>query len=122
MLPVSRDDVAALHRLRIRFKRLRYTAEMLDRFTGVGQSKKKGASGDKRRSTFAKIAKQAQRMQKHLGTLHDADVALETVAAAESLAEDDKEALTKGLLALRARLVDESVDAVEALPSTTLGS
>lgn len=125
MLPVSRDDVDALHRLRIRFKRLRYTAEMLDRFTGVGQSRKKASRKNRgremRRSSFAKIAKQAQRMQKLLGTLHDADVALATVAASATLDEDQKQPLTVGLLGLRRRLVDESVDALEALPSHVLG-
>ena len=121
MLPVARDDVAALHRLRIRFKRLRYTAEMLDRFTAVGQSKHKGKARDEPRS-FAKIAKQAQRMQKHLGVLHDADVALETVAACEMLAAKDRDELTRSLLTFRARLVDESVNAVQALPPWVLGS
>lgn len=127
MLPVSREDVAALHRLRIRFKRLRYTAEMLDRFTSVGQRRKKSSgsndasAGGSRRSSFAKIAKQAQRMQKLLGTLHDADVALETVATSEMLTEEERLALRRGLTALRQRLVDESVDAVEALPSYVLG-
>ncbi len=126
LLPASRDDVEALHRLRIRFKRLRYTAEMLDRFTGVGQSRKKARRNEPRgeapkRSPFAKTAKQAQRMQKLLGTLHDADVALETVAASEGLREEERRPLTEGLLALRRRLVDESVEALEALPAYVLG-
>jgi CHAD domain-containing protein len=118
LLPISRDDVAALHRLRIRFKRLRYTCEMLDRFVGAA---KEGKGTKKRDAAFGKVAKQAKEMQKCLGLLHDADVAIETVAASDSLAADDRDAVTRGLLELRSKLVDESVDRLEALPPWVLG-
>lgn len=120
MLPVSKDDVAGLHRLRIRFKRLRYTAEMLERFTSVGKPRKK-EKPPQRRSSYAKIAKHAQRMQKLLGTLHDADVALHAADAAEALGDEERRVVKSGLRSLRARLVDESVAAVEGLPPWVLG-
>lgn len=114
LLPVARDDVAGLHRLRIRFKRLRYTCEMLDRFIGVAHKGKKS-------SQFAKIAKPAKEMQKILGLLHDADVAIATVAATDALAAEDRDAVTRGLLELRSRLVDESVSRLDAISPSVLG-
>jgi CHAD domain-containing protein len=111
LLPIARDDVAGLHRLRIRFKRLRYTAEMLERFM-------KAVKGGKKRKNapYARVAKHAQQMQKELGLLHDADVALETVAADGDLAPEHRAALTTALLELRGQLVDRCLERLSRLP------
>lgn len=63
-------DGAAMHALRIRFKRLRYTAEL---FAGV--------LGDDAHA----IAKAAAKMQKRLGELHDLEVAMARVGRARGL-------------------------------------
>ncbi|HEY1696398.1 MAG TPA: CHAD domain-containing protein [Polyangiaceae bacterium] len=76
------DDPAALHRLRIAYKRVRYTAE-----------------------TFAEalpreapaIASRAARMQARLGDLHDVDVAIACVRRARSLPPDARAELCEAL-------------------------
>jgi len=79
-------DVAAMHELRIRYKRLRYTAELLAAPLGA---------------TAARLAKHAARMQKHLGELHDIDQALVTLGRARGLGAATKRAVVAALSATR---------------------
>lgn len=65
-------DVVAMHELRIRWKRLRYSAELFA-----------PALGDR----AAPLVKSSTRMQKRLGDLHDHDEALLRVARARGLPE-----------------------------------
>ncbi len=70
---VETDDVAGLHQLRIAYKGLRYTTELL---------------GDALPSDVAAMAAPAARFQKRLGEIHDMDVARATLARARSLGPD----------------------------------
>ena len=81
------DDVPATHRLRIAYKRLRYTVE---------------AFAEALPPDLAAIAQPAARMQSRLGALHDTDVALASVRRARSLTPLGREALIGGLTRLRA--------------------
>jgi CHAD domain-containing protein len=68
-------DGEALHRLRIAYKRLRYTAETFE---------------DALPSDLAALAQPAARFQSRLGDLHDADVAIGCVRRARSLSPDGR--------------------------------
>jgi CHAD domain-containing protein len=83
------DDAAAMHALRIRFKRLRYTAEL---FTPV--------LGDE----AARIAKEASRLQTKLGDLHDLDEALVRMGRAWGLPAEVRTAVIEALRAARAHM------------------
>jgi CHAD domain-containing protein len=118
LLPVERSDVDGLHRLRIRFKRLRYTCEMLGQLMpGADAAASLRASG----TNHAAIARHAARMQKLLGLLHDVDVALDTVGADEAMAEASREHLAAALTVLRRRHVDRGMAALLSLPDALLG-
>jgi len=122
-LPVDRADAAGLHRLRIRFKRLRYTAEMLGQFmtnSDAAASLRVAAppAGD---VNYGAVAALASRMQKTLGLLHDADVVLDAVADTDELSDDLREEVTAALLRMRVRLVDHSIERLTALPDELLG-
>jgi CHAD domain-containing protein len=84
---VPLDDVEATHRLRIAFKRLRYTVEA---FAGALPADLAGLSAP------------AARMQSRLGNLHDTDVALACVRRARSLSPPGREALVASLERVRA--------------------
>jgi CHAD domain-containing protein len=88
-LAPSTADPPTMHALRIREKRLRYTAEI---FAEVlpGQSKH--------------LAKDAARMQKKLGELHDLDQAIAVVLQARSLSRPTRPAVLQALRAARAAL------------------
>lgn len=86
---VTADDAAAMHALRIRFKRLRYTAEL---FTPV--------LGDE----AARIAKEASRLQTKLGDLHDLDEALVRMGRAWGLPAEVRNAVIEALRAARAHM------------------
>lgn len=78
----SPDDPEALHRLRIAFKRLRYTVEAFagalpEQLTSLGPS--------------------AARMQTRLGDLHDVDVALGCVRRARALTHESRADLVAAL-------------------------
>jgi CHAD domain-containing protein len=79
-------DGAAMHALRIAFKRLRYTAELLAPALGEGA---------------AAVAKASAKMQKRLGELHDVDEALVRVARARGLPDPVATALRRALLRAR---------------------
>jgi CHAD domain-containing protein len=66
------DDAEALHRLRIAYKRLRYTAETF---------------ADALPSDLSALAQPAARFQGRLGDLHDVDVALGCVRRARTLSD-----------------------------------
>jgi CHAD domain-containing protein len=80
-------DPAAMHALRITFKRLRYTAELFAPLLGEGA---------------AATAKFAARMQKRLGELHDLDEALARVARARGLSPAARSAVHRALVQVRA--------------------
>jgi CHAD domain-containing protein len=80
-------DVAAMHELRIRFKRLRYTAELFAPILGDGS---------------AAVVKSAARMQKRLGELHDVDEALLRIRRARGLDERTVRSLRRALVRARA--------------------
>jgi CHAD domain-containing protein len=81
-------DASAMHALRIRFKRLRYTAEL---FAPVLPA------------PVAALSKPAARMQKRLGELHDLDEALVRVGRARSLSEPAAAAVRRALVRARVK-------------------
>ena len=76
------DDSAALHRLRIAYKRLRYTAETF---------------AESLPTDLAALAQPAARYQGRLGDLHDVDVALLCVRRARGLSEEARAELLAAL-------------------------
>jgi CHAD domain-containing protein len=82
------SDGGAMHALRIRYKRLRYSADLFAPLLGEGA----GA-----------LAKEAARMQKRLGELHDLDEALARIRRARGLPEATRTAVTRALTRARAR-------------------
>jgi CHAD domain-containing protein len=87
LLGARPTDVARMHALRIRYKRLRYTAELFSPVLGE-------------RADAA--AKAAARMQKRLGELHDLDEALARIQRARSLPRPARTAATRALRRARA--------------------
>ncbi|MFO0674919.1 MAG: CHAD domain-containing protein [Polyangiaceae bacterium] len=85
-LVASPDDAEALHDLRIRFKHLRYVAEIF---------------GDALPPDLAELAKSAAVFQKRLGEIHDIDVAVDTLERSRALHPDGRTLLLRGLAALR---------------------
>jgi CHAD domain-containing protein len=79
-------DVAAMHALRIRFKRLRYTAELFAPLLG---------------DEVRRIAKGAAKMQRRLGDLHDLDQALVRVRRARGLPPRSRTAVLRALRSAR---------------------
>jgi CHAD domain-containing protein len=81
-------DAPAMHALRVRFKRLRYTVEL---FAPVMAE------------PAASLAKPAARMQKRLGELHDLDEALVRVGRARSLSDPAVAAVRRALVRARVK-------------------
>jgi CHAD domain-containing protein len=100
----SPEDARALHRLRMAYKRLRYTVETL---------------ADALPHDLAALAEPAARMQSRLGSLHDVDVAVGCVRRARSLSEVGREALLAGLAHARAACVAAYLDADRAAAVAT---
>ncbi|WP_437689933.1 CHAD domain-containing protein [Sorangium sp. So ce176] len=88
-------DGAAMHALRIRFKRLRYSAETFSPLFG---------------ERAERTAKSASRLQRRLGQLHDVDEALAQMRDAEGLSPDERAAVTDALGAERARLAHKATE------------
>jgi CHAD domain-containing protein len=88
LLGGSASDIAGMHALRIRYKRLRYTAELFAPILGE-------------RATA--LAKGAARMQKRLGELHDLDEALARVRRARALSSPTRATVGRALHAARTR-------------------
>ncbi len=82
-------DGRAMHELRIRFKRLRYSAEAFAPLLGERASR---------------AAKSAARMQKRLGQLHDIDEAMVRMGRAWGLRASERAAVLEALAAERARI------------------
>ncbi len=80
------EDVESMHALRIREKRLRYTAELFTNELG---------------EDAARLTKHATRMQRRLGELHDVDDALLAVTRARGLAKATQQATTAALRVAR---------------------
>jgi CHAD domain-containing protein len=109
----ARPDAATpdgQHRLRIRWKRLRYTAELFS---------KAFAKDSPAFAALAQRVKTATRMQKRLGELHDVDEAIAAVSRAERLDAGDRMVLHHRLRACRgameARLAKELPAALSLL-------
>lgn len=93
-------DPLAMHALRIRFKRLRYAAELFAPLFA---------------EDVAAVAKAAARMQKRLGDLHDLDEAIRRVAKARSFSEASRAEVHAALQMARAHT---AVRCLEELAST----
>ncbi|WP_437317788.1 CHAD domain-containing protein [Sorangium sp. So ce385] len=89
------SDGAAMHALRIRFKRLRYSAETFSPLFG---------------ERAERTAKSASRLQRRLGQLHDVDEALAQMTKAAELSPDDRAAVVEALGAERARLAGKATE------------
>ncbi|WP_437590550.1 CHAD domain-containing protein [Sorangium sp. So ce1000] len=89
------DDGAGMHALRIRFKRLRYSAETFSPLFG---------------ERAERIAKSASRMQRRLGQLHDVDEALAQMRRAEELPSDERATVIEALTAERVRLAHKATE------------
>jgi CHAD domain-containing protein len=122
-LPVARSDTAGLHRLRIRFKRLRYTSEMLGRFMTQADATAALRQDQRRRGgpNYAAVARLAARMQKVLGALHDADQATITLRADELLDPQVREGVLLRLGVQRGKLADEAIARLKQLPQEMFG-
>ncbi|WP_437928229.1 CHAD domain-containing protein [Sorangium sp. So ce291] len=103
------NDGAAMHALRIRFKRLRYSAETFSPLFG---------------EPAERTARSASRLQRRLGQLHDVDEALAQMRDAEGLSPEERAAVAEALGAERARLAHKATEelAQELETLTTLWS
>jgi len=97
LLPVDREDAAALHRLRVRFKRLRYTSEIAARL---------GADDPAR---IALLLDGAKGMQDVLGRLHDADQTRDVLLNDGEMDAPLRAEALAALARLRRRLADQSM-------------
>jgi len=97
------DDAEGLHDLRIAYKILRYTIELLEPGLPVDVTSAK---------------KPAERLQKRLGDIHDVDVAIATIARARGLDPASRERARGALIALRARKLDAYLREIRPEPLT----
>jgi CHAD domain-containing protein len=106
------ESPEARHRLRIRWKRLRYTAELFS-----GPLANEGPSVD----ALAHLIKTAAHMQKRLGEVHDLDAAIACVTRARALSPGDRmvvhHRLRTARMDLSARVAKELPEALSVLPS-----
>jgi CHAD domain-containing protein len=104
-------DVRAMHVLRIREKRLRYTAELF--------ANELGEQG-------RRLVTHATRMQRRLGDLHDFDEAIATVARARGLSKDTQHSviatLRVGRAASAAKVEPQLIEARQLVTSLVLSS
>lgn len=91
---VDAGDVAGMHTLRIRFKRLRYTAELFAPALGIEAEV---------------TAKAASRLQSKLGDLHDLDQAMVRMARARGLSPSARAAVLEALQAARNAMAEKCV-------------
>jgi CHAD domain-containing protein len=124
-LPVAPADAAALHRLRIRFKRLRYVCELLGQFMAVVSarevSERQRRAATAERPRFEAAAQDGAAMQKALGLLHDADEAIAVIPRAR-LDGDVRAAVLTALDDLRRRLAERALAQLAALPRELVGA
>ncbi len=89
---VDPHDTEAMHEKRIRYKRLRYTAELF---------------GDVLGEEGARLEKRAAKHQTRLGRVHDLDMAVLCVKRTRSFGAANKEAILKALGEARAQAVQK---------------
>jgi CHAD domain-containing protein len=89
---VDPEDSTAMHTLRIRYKRLRYTAELFKPALGEGAEH---------------TAKSASKLQSRLGDLHDFDEAMVRIARARGLALDVRLAVLGALRTARDKMAEK---------------
>lgn len=94
-MEASVEDAVALHELRIACKNLRYASELL----GPALPPERAAT-----------EKPAARFQKHLGEVHDLDVASDIVRRSRALTATDSETLLAWLSARRKRRIETYLD------------
>jgi CHAD domain-containing protein len=112
-LPVRAADAAGLHRLRIRFKRLRYTAELLAQLHVTARA---AAPED-----LDALAHLCAALQTDLGAVHDLDQAIACVTRARALAAWPRVRLRAALVRERALVVGAALRRLEALPVAVPG-
>lgn len=103
-------DGAAMHQLRIRFKRLRYTAELFKPVLG---------------ETASRVASEASRVQSSLGHLHDLDEAMVRMTRAWGLTARSRGAVLAALRAARtarSQRCGEDLIAAEVALGSALGA
>jgi CHAD domain-containing protein len=96
------DDAQAMHALRIRFKRLRYAAELFGPILG---------------EQTVELGKSAARMQKRLGELHDIDEALVRMRRAWGLTARPRSAVIRALERTRRSVADRTRRDLTELPA-----
>jgi len=105
---VDTTDAEAMHELRIRYKRLRYTAEVFKPLL------------DQKSSRENNIVKVAARMQKKLGELHDLEEAIGRVERSHRIDDSARAMLRAALVVRRARSRERAAHALtEARPMLT---
>jgi CHAD domain-containing protein len=123
-LPADGSDSQALHRLRIRFKRLRYLSEMLGHFMSIvvtrQVSERQRLVVERDLLIYREAVPHATAMQKALGLLHDADEALLVVERAR-IGGDARAAVLTALHDLRRRLAERALGLLATLPPTLVG-
>jgi CHAD domain-containing protein len=88
------SDALAMHALRIRWKRLRYTAEL---FSEVAEKDSSEAQ------SLNELSKRAARMQKRLGELHDFDEAIVRLRRAWGMQAEARTVVLRALAAARVK-------------------
>jgi CHAD domain-containing protein len=101
---VPTTDSVGLHNLRIAYKQLRYTAELL---------------ADVLPADLSAMARPAAQFQKRLGEIHDADVAIACIARARSLPHETLTRVRAALDALRAKRVRKYTDDLVTPPEAS---
>jgi CHAD domain-containing protein len=101
---IDPSDAHAMHALRIRWKRLRYTAELFAAHDGT--------LGQAERAPIEHLAKRAARMQKRLGELHDLDEAIVRVKRAWGLEGSARVAVLDALLGARMAAAERAMTEV----------
>jgi len=102
---VPTSDVEAMHELRIRYKELRYSAEI---FAGILPF------------DLAALAAPAARFQKRLGDIHDIDTALDALSSARGLPPETRARVASALVDVRARKAKKYLeDMAPAVPDAS---
>ena len=95
MRDVPTSDVEQMHRLRIRYKELRYSAEIFAEALPLD---------------LAALAPPAARFQKRLGDIHDIDTALDALSRARGLPPETSARVAAALVEVRARKAKKYLD------------
>ncbi len=95
MRDVATSDVEEMHELRIRYKELRYSAEIF---------------ADVLPRDLAALAPPAARFQKRLGDIHDIDMAIDALSRARGLPPETSARVAAALVEVRARKARKYLD------------